>query len=234
MREIIRHSVTSWFSDVIFFFVCWVIYPLCHCILDNRLINRNWKLIVHCTVETRFLKVTVLDHLTKIPLSCDEMKHYINETYIEIWKNMWWNSDQNLTCFKPQVGVTAFSDAPRPLQVALTRMRLDVTLLSHGHYFSGTPKKLCRVCRAELSPRHLLIDCPQYTQNRREIIRYCNSLKKPVDTSFILSPAFPVDILCNFLRDTKLQTEIWAAAVKLPQAIPGTRTHRGDVQKTTK
>ena len=149
-----------------------------------------------------------LSRLTKLPMSREEMKNHINRIYLEVWKNMWSNTDQSLTCFKPYIDETAFSDAPRPLQVALTRMRLGVTQLSHGHHFRGTPKKLCGTCNTDFSPRHLLIDCPEFTQYRREILRHCNCLKKPVETAFLLSPVFPVDILGEFLRDTGLRTEL--------------------------
>ena len=110
---------------------------------------------------------------TKLPLARDEVRNHINMTYLEVWKNTWHSNNQNLTRFKPHIGETAFSDSPRPLQIALTRIRLGVTQLSHGHHFKGTTKQLCRICNTELNPQHILIECPQFTQYRGEILRHC-------------------------------------------------------------
>ena len=72
---------------------------------------------------------------------------------------------------------------------AITRLRLGTTLLpgSKGQYIKGLDP-LCPQCRVKFDSDHLLIDCTQFTNERNNLIKVCQSAGLGFSISNVLNP----------------------------------------------
>ena len=117
------------------------------------------------------------------------------------WGDHWKTLSGPHAKFKPDTGPTAYVEAPRSTQVAMSRLRLGTTLLTHGHYFKKSPPNTCPKCNCRANLHHIFVQCPQLSLQRKEISDYCQKEGIHFDLSSILSPPFPFTIILKFLQD---------------------------------
>ena len=91
----------------------------------------------------------------------------------------------------------------------ITRLRLGVCIFTHGHLFSGSPPPICETCHCRLNVEHVLLYCPRYNLERKNILEYCSKERKPVNLMYILSPKFPVKLIIDYIEDINYSTKIW-------------------------
>ena len=102
----------------------------------------------------------------------------------------------------PFLSDAQFTDIPRSAQVDLTRLRLDVCLLTHRHLFSHLPRVTCFCCLCPVTIEHLLLLCPSYVGLRLNLREVCQQLCLTFDVPSLLSPPFPAESLLSYLRAT--------------------------------
>lgn len=144
-----------------------------------------------------------LTTINNIPTAMSELRRLVKKSYEAKWQQDWNNNSPALTAYKPLLGPTAFSTLPRPHQVALTRLRLGVCLLTHGHYFTKSPPQRCPHHRdTQLTIKHLIITCTIHEIHRSKIRAFCSSKRWPFTLEYLLSDLFPPELLIEYLTAT--------------------------------
>ena len=149
-----------------------------------------------------------LDLVKSIPRSQYEMKISINNDTNTEWKKSWEALPRCLTKFKTNLEPTAYGEETRNVQVTMSRLRLGTTLLSHGHYFTGTEPEKCPGCELPAKLEHVLVECNDLEDKRRPITEYCQNQDLTVSMINILTPPFPAELIINFLKSSNVQKRI--------------------------
>ena len=85
------------------------------------------------------------------------------------WQSQWENTSENkLRELKPTVRSWPSSCCrDRRLEVALCRLRIGHTRLTHGFLMERQPPPYCMDCIVPLTVKHLIAECPNYIDERR-------------------------------------------------------------------
>ena len=86
-------------------------------------------------------------------------------------------------------------------EVALARLRLGTCLFNKKHIIPRENHLMCQPCQVDLTPIHLIIDCPGYRIARTPIINFLNREGLPLSIEFVLNDHFPHNLLFKFLND---------------------------------
>ena len=108
--------------------------------------------------------VETCDIHTQSDLIC-VLKKSINER----WQQKWNNSNAKLKKVKPTINNILPLPPTRRDQVKISRLRLGHTRLTHGHLLAKENQPLCEFCHENITVEHVLIDCPQYVEERRNL-----------------------------------------------------------------
>ena len=126
-----------------------------------------------------------------------------------------WDSDNeypnttDLYPIKPILKVLTTSNRRnRQEEVVLSRLRLGACLFNKKHKYKGEPHPICNTCQEEMSINHMLLDCPNYTNERSNIIQTLNQLGLPKSLASVLSNEFPLHHVFTFLRITDFYNKI--------------------------
>ena len=93
----------------------------------------------------RALKLLVV---TEIGLSTPDIKKILTRYYLEEWQSQWSRSVSSLRESKHSIGFAAYQAPPRRKQIAISRLKLRVTRLSHEHYFNNSEQKNAQIANA--------------------------------------------------------------------------------------
>ena len=145
-----------------------------------------------------------LPNIISFAFSMSELRVRIRCFYFETWEQQWAAQPDSVKSFKPVLGPTAFTDASRPIQVSLTRVRLRTTLLTHGHHFKRTPRQKCLKCNSDFSLDHLFISCPCYAAERIPLQERCLALNIPFTLDTVITSDIPTHIWIQFLEATEI------------------------------
>ena len=150
----------------------------------------------------------LLNHtsLTLYP-SVSEFCLMLNFKYHSIWKETWSELPTDITGFKPAPDICHYEELPRKHQVAISRIRLNTTKITHKHFFDNS-SNMCNICDLPISLRHIFWECPLYNTAQLKLQSTCESLCKSCNMQTVLSPTFPHQIILNFLLETNLISEI--------------------------
>ena len=143
-----------------------------------------------------------LREVTKIPTSSADLKKRVSAHYNEAWKQTWSKLSADVRAFKPELGSTVPTDIPRPSQVVITRLRLETCKLTHGHYFTRTPRAMCSRCKVPMTLKHLFIDCAGFQTPRQALQKACSRLKVPMELNQLFHPNYPATLILHYLSDT--------------------------------
>lgn len=116
------------------------------------------------------------------------------------WQSLWDTTDTLLHQVIPDVNFNKRGNFPRKDEVAITRLRLGHTKLTHGYILSRTDRPTCHQCKVPLTVPHLLQLCPLYEEHRRKS-------NLPKSTIEALKPG-QEDKLLDFIRYSNLFNEI--------------------------
>ena len=106
-------------------------------------------------------------------IEMEELKVLLRETALQQWAAHW--DTQKLTCslgnIKPNLGIWSHtSHRKRPIDVVLTRFRLNSTKLNKHMYMFGLKNtRNCENCnlRDTEDVQHVMLFCPKYDENRK-------------------------------------------------------------------
>jgi len=138
-----------------------------------------------------------------------DFKKYSKAYYINTWQTQYQNSGSPLYLIKPSIGTTDTSALSRYHQIILTRLRLNTTLITHKHYFSGQPRPLCAFCEITyMSVNHLLLYCITFSAHREILQSSCEDVQLPLSLATLLGDVRLQPALMKFLQDTELMSHI--------------------------
>nr|XP_023013900.1 uncharacterized protein LOC111503745 [Leptinotarsa decemlineata] len=99
-------------------------------------------------------------------LVCDLNNHLKSELQ-KAWQNRWNDSVSKLRKIKVSVKPWGILPMNRKSQVLITRLRLGHTNLTHAYLMKKEPEPMCYICDMKQTIEHILIDCPQFEQERK-------------------------------------------------------------------
>jgi len=149
------------------------------------------------------LQQTTLRWLGKIEAYRKINAHYASKNRTQWSRNQLYNS----AAYPAEANYEHHSFS-RQQQIAVSRLRLRTTKITHGHYFTRSLPRMCRHCSTRLTLKHMLIDCPDLSEYRTEILQQCNSRSLTADLDVLLSNNFPPTLLARYLEKTGYLTEV--------------------------
>ena len=104
---------------------------------------------------------------------------YANSLYIKEWQQSWDNELNNkLHSINPTVGkFHKLRHLSRREQTVITRLRIGHTRLTHSYLMSRDSRPECAACKCPLTVKHLLLECPYFSNIRRKHFT-CSSMKE--------------------------------------------------------
>ena len=129
---------------------------------------------------------------------------------LQDWQREWRQTNCWLQRLKPKLGdwKSAYRDVRRE-EIILGRLRTGTSLFRIKHHIdANTPIESCLVCNVRMSIYHLLLQCPQYSNFRQEILSYLQSKGISVSVNSILNDDFPGNLLFKFLKNAHYYNKI--------------------------
>ena len=105
--------------------------------------------------------------------------------------------------------------SPRTIQVALTRLHLQVSKLTRQHFFTKELPSSCHHCELRQTFYHILVMCPEFELARSSLKAECSRIKKAFSMNTLLDGSFSVEILVKFLSETNMLKKLWKAGYSL-------------------
>ena len=152
-----------------------------------------------------------LNDITQLPLCYKDfrssLKRYLYTKWQEKWDtiNTYPYKTSHLYPIKPVVKEwSSVNRKSREEEVILTRLRQGACIFNKKHLFKREPAPNCVYCQTipetPLTISHVLLECPQYHNDRILIIGELQKNNLPVNLVSLLSDEFPLNKLFEYLR----------------------------------
>ena len=154
-------------------------------------------------------RAMTLTDIRALPLHSKEYFPLLREALRVRFNDLWADYRQNtvLKAVKDVTGKWATScRGNRREEVVLCRLRLGHTRFTHSFLLDHDPPPLCAHCASPLSVRHILVDCPTFTTQRRILVTACQRHGLPLRLKSLLGDQHDdiIDSVFSFLRDCHL------------------------------
>lgn len=129
---------------------------------------------------------------------------------LEKWQTEWSNIGRNkLRVIKPKIELWNTSKhRDRKIQVIMTRVRMGHSRLTHGHLLAGEEPPYCDGCLVPLTIGHILVECPDYTRERRQCFGRDGVTRALPIKNVLRDEDSAVDAVIKFLSMTHLIDQI--------------------------
>ena len=97
------------------------------------------------------------------------LKSAINSSWIEEWRNIQQPNKLKSVAPDPSSSPYSIGIGNRRNQVVYCRLRTGHSALTHGFLLQRNDPPMCSRCDCPLSIAHILVDCPRYSSDRRDI-----------------------------------------------------------------
>ena len=143
----------------------------------------------------------------KLTLSLQDFKSVVKGHFLKSWQNSWNETlDNKLNFIKKSVSPWYSSNCSnRWEEVVLTRLRIGHCYFTHCHLLRGDPSPRCSRCQTYLNVKHVLLDCPLYRTQRRQILGIVPGQLPSIRKVLGDPPAFSISRLCAFLSAIRCQ-----------------------------
>ena len=141
-------------------------------------------------------------------LAIEELYQRAKRYYRAEWQRRWNSLKENTKSVTVDVGTLNFSNMERKEQIVLSRLRVQVTKLTHGHYFTKTKKKSCPTCKVPWTVEHLLLTCKEYKEQRRVHVSSSKGEAKNSMTLEFLWECCPPDCIINYIKSIDFMSKI--------------------------
>ena len=105
----------------------------------------------------------------KIPK--DDIKAYIKQISTKRWTDEWQSiAPENNKLRTIKHHTRPFSNiyfTDRLWERTLCRLRIGHTFITHGYLMEKSERPICEMCNTTITIRHILLECPQYNNNRQ-------------------------------------------------------------------
>ena len=147
------------------------------------------------------------EEITDFPLDHRDFLPQLHRAVVMFFQRTWYRSRYTfLKHIKPDVGEWSTSHRKsRREEVAMARLRIGHTRLTHSSLLQGDQRLMCPTCNTALTVMHVLIECREYAQERRTLRNHCNTSGIPFDLPHLLGDEPTLTkLLCVYLRETQL------------------------------
>ena len=149
------------------------------------------------------------NNITQIPVEYQSIKAAIRHAIMKGWQTQWTNTTQatQLRRIKPKTEIwTSANRENRREEKVLARLRLGHTAYTHAYIYTQDPRPTCATCRHPQTVEHILILCPNYRIQRRQMVRFCTRQQIPFTLATLLDDTHPelLHLLFSFLREAHL------------------------------
>ena len=95
-------------------------------------------------------------------------------------------------------------------EIVLCRLRLGHTRYTHSYLINRDPRPECDDCHCPLTVKHILVECPAYADQRRQLTRLCQEQGTQLCLKSLLGNDYPslVDAVFNYLRACELMKHL--------------------------
>ena len=164
------------------------------------------------TAEKLAKEAISTENITNISLPRNDIQANFKAIIKKQWQNEW--NDTNLTNklrnIKSKIGPFNSSfHKSRAWERVLARLRLGHTKLTHEYLLKGENQPYCQDCIVPLTVKHLLIECPSFQDQRRQLTQGNNG--SPTELIHILGDDGPVQNmgkLHKYLQDIDILNKI--------------------------
>ncbi|KAL1452442.1 hypothetical protein WDU94_006674 [Cyamophila willieti] len=182
-------------------------HPMCNLIVENVMKSKKdivftWvpsHVGIHGNERADLLATQALGLSLPVDLSVDaiDLKRELKKTVINHWNSEWLSeADNKLRSLKDNVHpIILSSKLTRREQVAITRLRLGHTHLTHSFLMDKSNPPICDTCQQPLTVKHILDDC-------RKLTTLKSKLNLPTQMSLLLNNDHTKII--HFLKEAKL------------------------------
>ena len=136
-----------------------------------------------------------------ISLPVKDLYPVIRSVVRNIWDFSWELENQKMKEIASSSRPWRYSNMKRSEEVALCRMRIGHTRLTHGFLMEGKPQTFCDDCLVPLTVKHLLSECPNFFRERERHFNKCKDNSGAYLLSKILGPDGEFESLFKFLRE---------------------------------
>ena len=110
--------------------------------------------------------------ISNFKLPCTDFKPFINRYILSKWQLSWDRATFNkLHEIKPILGKNTIYRSLRREEVALTRLRIGHTRLTHSYLLKREDQPFCISCNEPFTVKHFLIDCIEFSHVRRQFFQ---------------------------------------------------------------
>ena len=114
--------------------------------------------------------------ISEISLPLEDYLRYCKSVTRTIWQNKWneYNQNNKLNEIKETINPWPSSlQKVRRNEVVLTRLRIGHCRLTHGYLMNSPhyPQPICDTCNTQITVKHVLIECPEYSVQRNLLFR---------------------------------------------------------------
>ena len=156
-----------------------------------------------------------LNEINQIPLEYSDFKNTIKKHLNRKWQENWdqANSFPNRPSHLYPIK-TVIKDWPsinkntREQEIILARLRLGACMFNKKHIIDKQPHPECQLCHVELDVQHVLIECPEYNNQRIPIVEHLRKENLPLNLVSILNEEFPHNKIYQYLENINYISKI--------------------------
>ncbi|CAF3646749.1 unnamed protein product [Rotaria socialis] len=141
----------------------------------------------------------------------DYMASYYT-TFLQHWQDTWEKKENNkLRIIKKDVRPWHNPNLPsRRQEIALARLRMGHTRLTHGYLMESGAPPYCMSCIVPMTVEHFLVECPDYSDERKLCFGKIMTTSSPLTISRVLgeNDIFDHSLIMQFLNLTGLLSKI--------------------------
>lgn len=133
-----------------------------------------------------------------------DLKPFVKRKLRDHWQQQWEREVENkLHVVKPKIGKPPAQKHDRSVEVALCRLRIGHTHITHSYLLTDANKPRCHRCGGQLSVLHMLVVCEMCNIERKRHFHEIYTHYIPLHPSLFLSdsPMFSYRRVFNYLAD---------------------------------
>ena len=127
----------------------------------------------------------------------------INNLIHRQWQLEWSTTSCRMQTLKPMLGdwKSAYRESRKEEKI-ISRLRTGACKFLFQHnYDPNKDRDFCNNCNINTIIKHILVECPQFSQSRQKIIQHLNKNKSNLDEKSILDDKFDHQLLFEFLKN---------------------------------
>jgi len=127
----------------------------------------NEKADKHAEQATKTILNPTINNISSI-----DIKNSINQKILSSWQNYWNSITLSNKLKNIKKTIKKWNTPPnlnRRQDTAITRTRIGHSFLTHSYLISKEPQPICEPCHTALTIKHIMEECPQYSQIRTDL-----------------------------------------------------------------